>query len=76
VERAKGRSDLLKDAAEKEQRILDLEREFKEVREAVAAEKKRLEDKLAEEKRKAIEATAQFNTMPIGRLILYVGGLC
>jgi cell division septum initiation protein DivIVA len=76
VERAKGRSDLLKDAAEKEQRILDLERQFKEVREAVAAEKKRLEDKLAEEKRKAIEATAQFNTMSIGRLILYVGGLC
>jgi cell division septum initiation protein DivIVA len=76
VERAKGRSDLLKDAAKKEQRILDLERQFKEVREAVAAEKKRLEDKLAEEKRKAIEATAQFNTMSISRLILYVGGLC
>jgi hypothetical protein len=32
-----------------------------------AAEKKRLEDELAEEKRKAVEATAQFNTMFIGR---------
>jgi hypothetical protein len=32
-----------------------------------AAEKKRLEDELAEEKCKAIEATTQFNTMSIGR---------
>jgi hypothetical protein len=31
------------------------------------AEKKRLEDELAEEKRKAVEATAQFNTMSTGR---------
>jgi hypothetical protein len=35
-----------------------------------AAEKKRLEDELAEEKRKAVEATAQFNTMSTGRLNL------
>jgi hypothetical protein len=42
----------------------------------VAAEKKRLEDELAEEKRKAIEATAQFNTMSTDRSILYVGDLC
>jgi cell division septum initiation protein DivIVA len=62
AERAKGRADLLKNAAEKEQRIVDLERELKEVREAAAAEKKKLEDELAEEKRKAVEATAQFNT--------------
>jgi hypothetical protein len=32
---------------EKEQRIVDLERELKEVRDAAAAEKKRLEDELA-----------------------------
>jgi hypothetical protein len=36
----------------------------------VAAVKKRLEDELAEEKRKAVEATAQFNTMATGRLNL------
>jgi hypothetical protein len=76
AERAKGRSDLLKDAAEKEQLILDLERELKEVREAAAVEKKRLEDELAEEKCKAVEATAQFNTMSTGRSILYISDLC
>jgi histidinol-phosphate/aromatic aminotransferase/cobyric acid decarboxylase-like protein len=52
---------------EREQRITDLEQELKQVREAVAAEKKRLEDELTEEKRKAMEATAQFNTLSIGR---------
>jgi hypothetical protein len=57
----------LKNATEKEQRIVDLEREIKEVCEAAAAEKKRLEDELAKEKRKAVEATAQFNTMATGR---------
>jgi hypothetical protein len=61
------RADLLKDAATKEQRIVDLERELKEVREAAAVKKKKLEDDLAEEKRKAVEATAQFNTMATGR---------
>jgi hypothetical protein len=76
AERAKGRSDLLKDAAEKEQLILDLERELKEVREAAAVEKKRLEDELAEEKCKAVEATAQFNTMSTSRSILYISDLC
>jgi hypothetical protein len=44
--------------AEKEQRIVDLERELKEVREAAVAEKKKLEDELTEERRKAAEATA------------------
>jgi hypothetical protein len=43
AERAKGRADLLKHAEEKEQQIVDLERELKEVREAAAADKKRLE---------------------------------
>jgi uncharacterized protein involved in exopolysaccharide biosynthesis len=68
-ERAKGRADLLKNATEKEQRIVNLERELKEVREVAAAENKRLEDELVEEKRKAVEATAQFNTMATGRSI-------
>jgi phage shock protein A len=67
AERAKGRADLLKNATEREQRIVNLERELKEVCEAVAAEKKRLEDELTEEKRKVVEATAQFNTMATGR---------
>jgi cell division septum initiation protein DivIVA len=67
AERAKGRVDLLKDAAAKEQRIVDLERELKEVREAAAAEKRKLEDELAEEKRKVVQATPQFNTMATGR---------
>jgi predicted nucleic acid-binding Zn-ribbon protein len=71
ADRAKGRADLLKDAASKKQRIVDLERELKEVREAAAAKKKKLEDELAEDKRKAVEATAQFNTMAIGRSNLY-----
>jgi cell division septum initiation protein DivIVA len=67
VERAKGRADLVKDAAVKEQRVIDLERELKEVREAAAADKKKLEDELAEEKRKAMEATVKFNTAATGR---------
>jgi Mor family transcriptional regulator len=70
-ERAKGRADLLKNATEKEQRIVNLERELKEVREVAAAENKRLEDELVEEKRKAVEATAQFNTMATGRSIFF-----
>jgi hypothetical protein len=58
----KGRADQLRHAEEKEQRIIDLERELKEVREVAATDKKRLEDELVEERRKAMEATAQFNT--------------
>jgi predicted nucleic acid-binding Zn-ribbon protein len=71
AERAKGRADLLKDATAKEQRIVDLERELKEVCEAAAAKKKKLEDELAEERHKAVEATAQFNTMATCRSNLY-----
>jgi hypothetical protein len=41
----------------------------------VAVEKKRLEDELAEKKRKAKEATAQFNIVSIGRLNLCIGSL-
>jgi hypothetical protein len=61
VERAKGRADQLRHAKEKEQHITNLERELREVREAAAADKKRLEVELAAERRKAVEATAQFN---------------
>jgi hypothetical protein len=57
AERAKSRVDLLKNATEREERITDLEQELRPVREAVAPEKK-LEDELAEEKRKATKATA------------------
>jgi hypothetical protein len=53
----------------KEQWIIDLERELKEVREAAAVDKKKLEDELTEERRKAVEATAQFNTAATGRSI-------
>jgi hypothetical protein len=65
----------LKNAIEKEQQIVDLERELKEVREAAAAEKKRFEVELAEEKCKAVEATVQFNTMAAGRSILHADDL-
>jgi hypothetical protein len=68
AERAKGRADLLRDAAAKEQWIINLEQEIKEVREAEAADKKKLENELAEERRKAVEATAQFNTAATNRL--------
>jgi hypothetical protein len=50
-----------------EQRIVDLERELREVCEVAAADMKKLEDELAEEKRKAVEATAEFNTAATGR---------
>jgi hypothetical protein len=59
AERTKGRADLLKNAIEKDQLIVDLERELKEVREVATAEKKKLEDELAEEKCKDMEATMQ-----------------
>jgi hypothetical protein len=57
---------------EKEQRIVDLERELKEVREAETADKKGLEDELTEERHKAVEATAQFNTAATGRLLVFI----
>jgi hypothetical protein len=72
AERAKGRADLLRDAAEKEQRIIDLERELEEVCEVAVADKKKLEDELAEERRKVVEATMQFNITTTGRLIFCV----
>jgi molybdenum-dependent DNA-binding transcriptional regulator ModE len=69
--KGQGRTDLLRDAAAKAQRINDLERELKEVREVVAADKKKLEDELAEERRKVVEATVQFNTAATGRSIVF-----
>jgi hypothetical protein len=51
---------------------VDLEQELKEVHEAAAAEKKKLEDELSEEKCKAVEATTHFNTMATGRSNPYV----
>jgi hypothetical protein len=53
-------------AEEKERHITDLKQELKEVREAAATYKKRLEDELAKERRKAVEATAQFNAVATG----------
>jgi hypothetical protein len=38
----------------------------RKVRETAAADKKRLEDELTEERRKAMEATAQFNATATG----------
>jgi hypothetical protein len=67
AEHAKGRVDLLKNAAATQLRVAELEQELKEVCEAAAVEKKKLEDELAEEKRKTREANAQFNAMSIGK---------
>jgi hypothetical protein len=65
ADRAKGRIDLLKNATATQLRVAELEQELKEVREAAAAEKKKLEDELVEEKRKTKEANAQFNVVNI-----------
>jgi peptidoglycan hydrolase CwlO-like protein len=75
AEGAKTRVDLLKNTTAKEQGITNLEQELKQVHEVAAAEKKRLEDEFAEEKRKAKEATAQFNNVSIGGSNLHVGSL-
>jgi hypothetical protein len=68
AEHAKGRVDLLKNAAATQLRVAELEQELKEVREAVVVEKKKLEDELAEERRKTKEANAQFNVVSIGKV--------
>jgi C4-type Zn-finger protein len=64
----KSRSDLLKNAEATQRRVTELEQELKQVREAVAMEKKKLEDELAEERRKTKEAYAQFNALTIGKV--------
>jgi hypothetical protein len=61
ADRAKGRADLLKNAAATQLWVVELEHELKQVRETAAADKKKAEDELAEEKRKTQEANAQFN---------------
>jgi regulator of sigma D len=64
----KSRIDLLKNVEVTQRRVIELEQELKQVREAVAAEKKKLEDELAEEKHRTQEANAQFNALTIGKV--------
>jgi hypothetical protein len=47
--------------------VVGLEQKLKQAREVAAAEKKSLEDELAEEKHKTQEANAQFNVASIGK---------
>jgi hypothetical protein len=58
----------LKDAAATRLRVAELEQELREVRKAAAVEKKKLEDELAEEKRRTHEANAQFNALTISKV--------
>jgi hypothetical protein len=58
----------LKDVATTRLQVAKLEQELREVCEAVAVEKKKLEDKLAEEKCKTKDANAQFNALTIGKV--------
>jgi hypothetical protein len=58
ADRAKGRINLLKNVAATLLQVAELEQELKQVREKATAEKKKLEDELAEEKRKTQEANA------------------
>jgi hypothetical protein len=55
--------------------VVELEQELKQVRELAAADKKKLEDELAEENRRTREATAQFNTSSIGKVQNLLKGL-
>jgi hypothetical protein len=66
--RAKGRIDLLKNAVATQLRVAELEQELKQFWEAAAVEKKKLEDELAEEKRRIREANVQFNALTIGKV--------
>jgi hypothetical protein len=58
ADRAKGRINLLKNVAATLLQVAELEQELKQVCEKATAEKKKLEDELAEEKRKTQEANA------------------
>jgi hypothetical protein len=64
----KGRADLLRNATATQLRVVELEQELKKIREAAAADKKKLKDELVEERRKTQEADAQFNTASIGKI--------
>jgi hypothetical protein len=68
VDHAKGRIDLFKNAKATQRRVIELEQELKQVCEAAVAEKKKLKDELAEEKRKTQEANVQFNVVTIGKV--------
>jgi hypothetical protein len=63
---------MLKNAAATQLRVVELEREIKQVREVAATDKKKLEDELAEEKRKTQEANAQFNTASISKIKIFL----
>jgi hypothetical protein len=65
---AKGPADLLKNAAATQLHVAELEQELKQVHEVATADKKKLEDELAEEKRKTQEASVQFNIANIGKI--------
>jgi hypothetical protein len=68
ADQAKNPFDLLKNAVKKERWVTELEQELKQAREMATAEKKKLEDELAEEKRKAKDATAKSNALTISKL--------
>jgi hypothetical protein len=56
---------------EREQQITDLDQELKQVREVAAAENKRIEDELAEEKRKARRLLRSSILFPlVGRIVM------
>jgi hypothetical protein len=52
--------------------VEELEQELSQVREAVAADKKKLEDELTEERRKSQEDNTQFNTMSTGKTNYFI----
>jgi hypothetical protein len=68
ADRVKGRFDLLKNAVATQLRVVKLEQELKQVHETATADKKKLEDELAEEKLKTQEANAQFNAANISKI--------
>jgi hypothetical protein len=65
---AKGRADLLKNAAATQLRVVDLEWELKQVLEMTTMNKKKLEDELVEERRKSQEANSQLNAASISKI--------
>jgi hypothetical protein len=68
ADRAKGRADLLKNAATMQLQVVELEQELKQVREMVVADKKKIEDELVEERWKTQEVSSQFSAASIGKI--------
>jgi hypothetical protein len=68
ADRAKGKADLLRNATATQLQVVELERELKQVHVVAAAEKRKLEDELTEEKHKTQEANAQFNAASIRKI--------